>query len=71
MRVKILIDEQLSGCGLLLRTIGYDVVLSNELGLQRDEELIEYAVKNDMLMVTEDNGMATVLHGDIHGVTSC
>ena len=59
MTVKLLIDEQLLGCGLLLRSIGYDVVLSNETGVQKDEDLVEYAIKNDLFVITEDNGMAT------------
>ena len=58
--MKLLIDEQLLGCGLLLRSIGYDVVLANETGLQKDEELVEYALKNDLFVITEDNGMITL-----------
>jgi predicted nuclease of predicted toxin-antitoxin system len=56
--MRLLIDEQLLGCGSLLRTIGYDLVLANETGLQRDEDLVEYAVKNKLFIITEDNGMA-------------
>lgn len=56
--MRLLIDEQLLGCGSLLRTIGYDLVLANETGLQRDEDLVEYAVKNELFIITEDNGMA-------------
>ncbi len=37
--MKLLIDEQLLGCGLLLRSIGYDVLLANETGLQKDPAL--------------------------------
>ncbi len=55
-----MIDEQLLGCGVLLRSVGYDVVLANETGLQRDEELVEYAARNGLFVVTEDNGMATL-----------
>jgi len=58
--VKLLIDEQLLGCGALLKAIGYNVVLANETGLQRDKDLVEYAVKNGLFVVTEDNGMATL-----------
>lgn len=56
--MKLLIDEQLLGCGLLLRSIGYDIVLSNETGLQKDEDLVEYAIKNDLFVITEDAGVA-------------
>ena len=58
--VRLLIDEQLLGCGLLLRSIGYDVVLANETGVQKDEHLVEYAIKNGLCVITEDNGMATL-----------
>jgi predicted nuclease of predicted toxin-antitoxin system len=58
--LKLLIDEQLLGCGVLLKAIGYPVVLANETGLQRDTELVEYALQNDLFIVTEDNGMASL-----------
>ena len=58
--MKLLIDEQLLGCGLLLRSIGYDVLLANETGLQKDPALVEYAKKHHLFVVTEDNGMATL-----------
>jgi predicted nuclease of predicted toxin-antitoxin system len=58
--MKLLIDEQLLGCGMLLRSIGYNVILANEIGMQKDEELVEYAIQNDLFVVTEDNGMATL-----------
>jgi predicted nuclease of predicted toxin-antitoxin system len=60
MKKKLLIDEQLLGCGILLKSVGYDVVLSNETGVQKDEELVDYAVKNNLFVITEDNGMATL-----------
>lgn len=60
MKMKILIDEQLLGCGLLLRSIGYEVVLVNETGFQRDEDIVDYAIKNNLFVITEDNGMATL-----------
>jgi predicted nuclease of predicted toxin-antitoxin system len=58
--VQLLIDEQLLGCGALLKTVGYDVVLANETGLQRDRDLVEYAETHGLFVVTEDNGMATL-----------
>lgn len=58
--MRLLIDEQLLGCGLLLKSIGYDVVLANETGIQKDEDLVEYAIKNGLFVITEDNGMATL-----------
>lgn len=60
MKMKLLIDEQLLGCGLLLRSIGYDLVLASETGFQKDEDLVEYAINNDLFIITEDNGMATL-----------
>jgi len=58
--MKLLIDEQLLGCGLLLRLIGYNVVLANETGFQKDEELVEHALKNNLFVITEDSGMVTL-----------
>ena len=58
--MKLLIDGQLLGCGLLLKTIGYDIVLTTETGFQKDEDIVNYAIKNDLFIVTEDNGMATL-----------
>lgn len=58
--MKLLIDEQLLGCGLLLKSIGYDVVLANETGLKKDEDLVKYAINNELLIITEDKGMATL-----------
>ncbi len=58
--MKLLIDEQLLGCGILLRSIGYDVILANETGFQKDKDLVDYAVKNDLFIITEDNGMVTL-----------
>ena len=58
--ITLMIDEQLLGCGLLLRAIGYDVVLANETGFQKDEDLVQYAIANHLLVITEDNGMATL-----------
>ena len=58
--MKLLIDEQLLGCGLLPKTIGYDVALTTETELQKDEDIVDYAIKNGLFIVTEDNGMATL-----------
>lgn len=58
--MRLLIDEQLLGCGALLKSVGYDVILANETGAQRDEELVEYAIENGLFVVTEDNGMASL-----------
>ena len=58
--MKLLIDEQLLGCGILLRSIGYDVILANETGFTKDTDLVDYAIKKSLVIVTEDNGMATL-----------
>jgi uncharacterized protein with PIN domain len=60
MKMKLLIDEQLLGCGMLLRSIGYDVILANETGFQKDKDLVDYDLKNDLFIITEDNGMVTL-----------
>lgn len=43
--MKLFVGEQLLECGLLLRSIGYNAVLVNETGFQKDKVLIDYAVK--------------------------
>jgi predicted nuclease of predicted toxin-antitoxin system len=58
--MKLLIDEQLLGCGILLRSIGYNVVLANETGFKKDTDLVDYALKNGFVIITEDNGMVTL-----------
>ena len=58
--MRLLIDAQLLACGALLKSVGYDVTLANETGFQRDEDLVEYAIKNRLFIVTEDNGMASL-----------
>ena len=60
MKLKLLIDEQLLGCGGLLKSIGYQVVLANETGVQRDTDLVEYAIKNGLFVVTEDKSMTSL-----------
>jgi len=60
MKTRLLLDEQLLGCGVMLKSIGYEVVLANETGVQRDEDLAEYAIQNHCFVITEDNGMAAI-----------
>ncbi len=35
-------------------------MLANETGVQRDTDLVEYAIQNGLFIVTEDKGMASL-----------
>lgn len=58
--MKLLVDEQLAGCAMLLRTKGWDVLTAQELLEHRDEDLVEYALKNECFVITEDKDMADI-----------
>ncbi len=36
------------------------MILANETGFQKDKDLVGYALKNGLLIITEDKGMATL-----------
>ena len=54
--MKILLDEMYAGLKEYLETLGYDVISAQEAGLKsaKDREVVEYARKNDLLLVTQD-----------------
>jgi predicted nuclease of predicted toxin-antitoxin system len=54
--MKILLDEMYAGLKEYLETLGYKVSTAQEVGLKgaKDREVVEYAGKNDFLLVTQD-----------------
>jgi len=54
--MKILLDEMYAGLKEYLETLGYQVLTAQEAGLKgaKDREVVEYAGKNDFLLVTQD-----------------
>jgi len=54
--LKILLDEMYAGLKEYFETLGWDVVTVQEIGLQgaKDRDVVEYAKKHDLLLVTQD-----------------
>ncbi len=54
--MKILLDEMYPGLKEYLETLGYDVLTTQEAGLKsaKDRDIVEYAGKNKLLLVTQD-----------------
>ncbi len=53
---KLLLDEMFAGLKEYFETLGYDVQTVQDAALSgaRDREVVEYARKNDMVLVTQD-----------------
>ncbi|MEM3697803.1 MAG: DUF5615 family PIN-like protein [Candidatus Bathyarchaeia archaeon] len=58
--MKILLDEMYAGLKEYFETFGWKVVTVQEVGLQgaRDKDVVEYAKKNNLLLVTQDQKLA-------------
>ncbi|MCW4030225.1 MAG: DUF5615 family PIN-like protein [Candidatus Bathyarchaeota archaeon] len=54
--MKLLLDEMYAGLKEYFETLGYDVLTAQEAGLKgaKDHEVVEYAAKHNLLLVTED-----------------
>jgi predicted nuclease of predicted toxin-antitoxin system len=54
--LKILLDEMYAGLKEYFEALGYNVVTAQEAGLKgvKDREIVEYAKKHDLLLVTQD-----------------
>jgi len=54
--MKLLLDEMYAGLKEYLETLGYEVLTAQEAGLQgaKDREVVEYAGKHKLLLVTQD-----------------
>jgi predicted nuclease of predicted toxin-antitoxin system len=54
--MRILLDEMYAGLKEYFETLGYDVLTAQEAGLQgaKDREIVEYAGKHSLLLVTQD-----------------
>ena len=54
--MKILLDEMYAGLKEYLETLGYEVLTAQEAGLKsaKDRDIVEYAGKNKLLLVTQD-----------------
>ena len=54
--MKLLLDEMYAGFKEYFETLGYEVLTAQEAGLKgaKDREIVEYAGKHKLLLVTED-----------------
>ena len=54
--MKILLDEMYAGLKEYLETLSYEVLTAQEAGLKsaKDREVVEYAGKNGLVLVTQD-----------------
>jgi len=63
--LKILLDEMFTGLKEYLQTLGWDVLTVQDVKLRgaSDKKIVEYAVKNGLLLVTQDEK-----HADLAGL---
>jgi predicted nuclease of predicted toxin-antitoxin system len=61
--LKILLDEMFSGLKEYFEILGWKVLTVQEAGLRgaKDRTVAEYAIKNDLLLVTEDQKPADLM----------
>ncbi len=54
--MRILLDEMFTGLKEYLQTLGWDVLTVQDVKLKgaSDKQVVEYAFKNDLLLVTQD-----------------
>jgi predicted nuclease of predicted toxin-antitoxin system len=54
--MKILLDEMYAGLKEYFETLGYEVLAAQEAGLKgaKDKEVVEYAGKHGLILVTQD-----------------
>jgi predicted nuclease of predicted toxin-antitoxin system len=54
--MKLLLDEMYAGLKEYFETLGYQVLTAQEAGLQgaKDRDVVEYAGKHNLLLVTQD-----------------
>lgn len=55
-QIRILLDEMYSGLKEYFETLGYSVLTAHEGGLKgvKDKDVVEYARKNDLILITRD-----------------
>jgi predicted nuclease of predicted toxin-antitoxin system len=66
--LKLLLDEMYAGLKEYFEILGWDVLTVQDTGLQgaKDKAIIEYAKKNNLLLVTQDQKPAEL--ADLTGV---
>ncbi len=66
--MKLLLDEMYAGLKEYFETLGYQVATAQEAGLKsaKDRDVVEYAKKHDLILVTQDQKPAEL--ADLLGV---
>ena len=62
--MRILLDEMYAGLKEYFEVLGWDVLTVQEAGLRgaKDRDVAEYAAKSGLLLVTEDQKPAELMH---------
>ena len=62
--MKLLLDEMYAGLKEYFEILGWDVITAQEAGLRgaKDRVIVEYALNNNLLLVTEDQKPAELMH---------
>ena len=62
--MKLLLDEMYAGLKEYFEILGWDVITVQEAGLRgaKDRTVVEYALNNNLLLVTEDQKPADMAH---------
>jgi len=60
--LKILLDEMFAGLKEYFEVLGYTVTTAQEAGLKsvKDLEIVQYAKKHDLLLITQDTKPAEI-----------
>jgi len=68
--LKLLLDEMYAGLKEYFETLGWEVLTVQDAGLQgaKDKDVVDYAKKNNMLLITQDQKPADL--ADLTG-TKC
>ena len=66
--LKLLLDEMYAGLKEYFETLGWTVVIAQEVGLQgaKDKDIVEYAKHHNLLLITQDSKPADL--ADLVGV---
>ena len=61
--MRILLDEMYAGLKEYFETLGYEVQTAQEVGLKgaKDREIVDYACKHNLLLVTQDQKPAELV----------
>ncbi|MDH5691070.1 MAG: DUF5615 family PIN-like protein [Candidatus Bathyarchaeota archaeon] len=62
--MKLLLDEMYAGLKEYFEILGWEVITAQEAGLRgaKDRAVVEYALNNNLLLVTEDQKPAELAH---------